>query len=1229
MKRIIFTMVLVAALCLSATAQNKNIFAKPNSRWLEGTTVDPLWNWLKWADPLIGAGSATGTGTLWYVDSAVSNEGDGSSWTNARDTIEEAYDLASTGDFIYVAQGHAETLGTLVLDTAGITIVGIGQGEERPEITWDGTGDIITISGASNTISNLSFRAGVHAITTGINITADGDYTSILYCDWPEPSDNTFDFITAIQLAGASDYVTVAYNTYKHADAVGPAEFIDGGATALTGLAVIGNLIHTESTAAPIFSDQTDLEMFIAYNVITNMTTGIRAIDLGAAATGWLIGNKTATDAIGTSVDPGACFIDETTVWSDFDLTDVTGVPIFTNNTGVNRWGVTELAQIEGEATDALEADHLDHFFAVSVADEIVNDSYGADIAASDGDWSGFDKTTDSLEAIRDAIDAITGVGFRGDATSAGGTATFISTDMTGFGDDYFNTNWKMIIVFDAGSAGAAPEGDVRDIVDYESSTGTFTVAPVWSGAQSTASGDKALVLRDQELNPHDTTILRGSDKVTYVDSARAGTPDVGDLGDTWDLAYLTITAALDAAVASGEVIYVAPGHSETLVAAYSIDDAGVSIIGLGEGSLQPLLTLNHVDAQLDVTVADVLIQNIRIESQLDNVKIGIDISGTGDGAHIKNCNFTNETTSDELLIAINLTTGSDDVIIEDCTFLSVGAASTECIKAITGACDNLQIIDNWIRGDYTVAAIWSDQALTDLLISGNIVQQETAGEFAVEFTSTALGSFDRNRLYSDDYASMLDPGSLLCTDNWGVDALDQQAIRIPLSAETSDITAVEDGSDLERLEWLQVRSDAALGRLGVDQATANVFYVDSVAANGGDGTSWSQSEDTLKAAIDDATDSTGAIIFLAANHAENIGASVAIDCPGVTIYALGVSNARGTLTFTATGSVLAHTVANVKWVNVLFVSGTADTTVGITLDGSSDGAVFVDCEFRSTSGFEFVSSVTLASACDDIRFTGCKFNNATSGVSDATGAITNIAGITDGMTIEDCEFFGAWTAAAIVSDDADTDVMVRDNFVQNSSTGIHAIEFSAAALGTLSNNLCYADTLGTIIDSGSLKCFGNKEVSTIDSTATDYPLIPGKTYALTKTDGIAGDDDLFLVAGGDIMITHFHGYIDEDIGAACTMKVFLDHADKDYDFSTAVDIQAGVDGGQVLFSAANPAVLSIVGIGAVGSGLVSNPWYCAIGSIETDVSDANTGGNIKWSMVFIPLTTGVSVTVQ
>jgi hypothetical protein len=73
----------------------------------------------------------------------------------------------------------------------------------------------------------------------------------------------------------------------------------------------------------------------------------------------------------------------------------------------------TQKTSVNTEVDTALSDIKLDHLIAVADADDPVNDSIIAKLAASDGDWSGFDKASDALEAIRDRGDAawITGGG--------------------------------------------------------------------------------------------------------------------------------------------------------------------------------------------------------------------------------------------------------------------------------------------------------------------------------------------------------------------------------------------------------------------------------------------------------------------------------------------------------------------------------------------------------------------------------------------------------------------------------------------------------------------------------------------------------------------------------------------------------------------------------------------------------------------------------------------------
>lgn len=82
---------------------------------------------------------------------------------------------ANRGDLIFVMPGHAETISTataLSLDVAGISIVGLGCGDNRPTVTLDtATTTTIPVSAANITLSNIIFKANFAAIVSCFTLT--------------------------------------------------------------------------------------------------------------------------------------------------------------------------------------------------------------------------------------------------------------------------------------------------------------------------------------------------------------------------------------------------------------------------------------------------------------------------------------------------------------------------------------------------------------------------------------------------------------------------------------------------------------------------------------------------------------------------------------------------------------------------------------------------------------------------------------------------------------------------------------------------------------------------------------------------------------------------------------------------------------------------------------------------------------------------------------------------
>ena len=108
---------------------------------------------------------------------------------------------------------------------------------------------------------------------------------------------------------------------------------------------------------------------------------------------------------------------------------------------------------------------------------------------------------------------------------------------------------------------------------------------------------------------------------IFYVDSGD-GT-DSTSYGTHPDMPFATIDYAIGRCTASqGDVIFVLPGHAETLSAAGAIaaDIVGVTIIGLGEGADKPTLTFSNTAASILITAASFRMLGFRITPSVDSV---------------------------------------------------------------------------------------------------------------------------------------------------------------------------------------------------------------------------------------------------------------------------------------------------------------------------------------------------------------------------------------------------------------------------------------------------------------------------------------------------------------------------------------------------------------------------------------------------------------------------------
>lgn len=146
---------------------------------------------------------------------------------------------------------------------------------------------------------------------------------------------------------------------------------------------------------------------------------------------------------------------------------------------------------------------------------------------------------------------------------------------------------------------------------------------------------------------------------------------------------FSTIAYAIARCVANrGDIIFVAPGHAETISGAAGIDMnvAGVAVIGLGVGSLMPTLTLSATASTFRMSAANTTLMNTRWVPSTSDVVAGIVVIAT-------NCTIINMVTPDagatnEILTSIKATSttnnNADGIWIEGCRAFATSTALLE-----------------------------------------------------------------------------------------------------------------------------------------------------------------------------------------------------------------------------------------------------------------------------------------------------------------------------------------------------------------------------------------------------------------------------------------------------------------------------------------------------------------------------------------------------------------------
>lgn len=1071
----------------------------------------------------------TGTGDIFYVDSGVAVDLAGTTWATAHDTLQDAVDACAdnNGDIIYVAQNHEENIASaaaLDFNKAGITVIGVGNGEDQPTISLISLlTATVQISAADVMLYNLRFLGNfTNGVTECLDITANGDGAIIAGCEFRETT-NDKELLIMITLTAAADEVIIIGNRFIGIDGGNDSVAInmEGASNQTT---ISNNFFYGDWLDYVIKNGAQSISMLIENNVINNLDTGAgKLMSFHSSSTGSVVNNKCYGNGATFAFVGAAMSLTPDNVFMNTEVVTRTYEQMFGPFTGATSGlqGTTIYADLVLAQTDLdallvdtiqLDVDVNDIEVQLAVVDGIVDNIFTYTGTTIPG----------TITALNATIAGLDDTGWYGFCTSdPSNTSKATCSTLANYGDDYFNTGWSLRCVWDQSGHGSAPEGETIDIVDYDSATGEFTVNYAFTAQLTTLDGIQ--LIQTDELNLDDLTMLGSAGRVIYVDSGTSG----DGTGLTLENAFATLYLAEQSTLLAGDVVYIADGHAETIeTGGITLNIANTSFIGMGEGDARPLFTADASSDEITLDNAGITIKNIRMRPGADKETSAIRVEDAGIGCTIENVAFVVAQGSDEEFeICIDVDEAADKLTVKNCTYYNTQATAADVdsfIDLTEAAIQNCKIIGCDVFGTFAVAPInWGAAIPLNLVIQDNVISNTTASAYAIYGTGAATGVLVGNRLYSDDYATMLDPGSLMCIDNWGTDAIDQQGIAIPISAETSDVGGVADGSNLERLEYLQQLTTDAIARFGV--GTGSVFYVDSD-QSGSTGIDWANAVATIDDAVNLCTADRGDFIFVAPDHVEDLDTTDPdFDQDGITVIGLGEGEQRPVLSWDTTSDIFTIDACDITVRNFVFKAHLPDVVKGIDITANSENAIIEDCLFTiETEGTdEFLIAINVGADADNLVVRNCEFFQ---GGGNATEAIL-FDGTCDYAVIEGCKIFGDYSTACIYGDVTGAGVMlvIRDNILYNGdiTVGLNTepcIELKDTTTGFIINNTCICDEGVPEEAIVAADCYlaGNTYTET-EGIAGSVPI--GKTYAVDALAalGVAHVGKIIYVDSGEV----------------------------------------------------------------------------------------------------------------
>ena len=218
------------------------------------------------------------------------------------------------------------------------------------------------------------------------------------------------------------------------------------------------------------------------------------------------------------------------------------------------------------------------------------------------------------------------------------------------------------------------------------------------------------------------------------------------------ELAVATKESALAKCTAgNADVIILMPGHAENVTSAGGLtcDVAGVTTIGIGNGSLKPKFTLTETASTIVISASNLTFHNVAFEAGKAEVAIGLDVSAIG-GLTFIDCEFT-EASSMNYVQVIDLATGSSNLTLKGCKFIGGDTNNDSFINGVVH--DGLYIDNCYFASNVAQATaaglIYTSGNVTNVLITNSYFRSNIDNAVFIDLNGTANGGLITNCYFS------------------------------------------------------------------------------------------------------------------------------------------------------------------------------------------------------------------------------------------------------------------------------------------------------------------------------------------------------------------------------------------------------------------------------------------------------------------------------------------------